>query len=108
VQRLVALYVVPAVLQTPLHHRSTSHHATGQTGVARYVAYTRLVVGARARELYAALCEALDGAGAAPPGGGKKGGGGGVDFASALTALFRELAVAAERDEKVGRRARGL
>ncbi|KAI8468195.1 MAG: component of oligomeric golgi complex 4 [Monoraphidium minutum] len=76
-----------------------------QAGVARYLAYTRLVVGSKARDMYAALCDALDGAGGAPPGGGGaarggKGGGGGVDFVGAMTALFRELALAAERDEK--------
>jgi hypothetical protein len=66
--------------------------------VSRYVAYARLVVGAKARELYDALCEALDGA--AAPGAGKKRPP--VDFVGALTGLFRELAVATERDEAVG------
>jgi hypothetical protein len=51
--------------------------------------------------MYAALCDALDGTAPAPPGGARKKGPGGVDFVSAMTGLFRELAVAAEQDEKV-------
>ncbi|GBF96968.1 hypothetical protein Rsub_09048 [Raphidocelis subcapitata] len=66
-----------------------------QLGVSRYIAYARLVVGSQAREQYDALCEALDGAAAA--GAGKKRPA--VDFVGSMTGLFRELAMAAERDE---------
>lgn len=73
--------------------------------MSRYLAYTRLVVGGKARELYTALCDALDGTGG---GGGGAKGLAAVDFVGAMTGLFRELAMAAEQDEKVGNKRMGL
>jgi hypothetical protein len=68
-------------------------------GLSKYVRYLCITVGSQGRELYEALSEALDkGAPVGPPAKGKPPP---VDFVSALTGLFKAVAVAVEQDEEV-------
>ncbi|GIL67932.1 hypothetical protein Vafri_21202, partial [Volvox africanus] len=62
-------------------------------GLQRFTDYLKVVVGAQARNTYNALVEQLEG----PQGAGR----GKADFAAALTALFKDVAVCLEEHEAV-------
>ncbi|EFJ43661.1 component of oligomeric golgi complex 4 [Volvox carteri f. nagariensis] len=69
-------------------------------GLQRFTDYLKVVVGAQARNTYTALVEKLEGpqAAAAAAGGGR---GSKADFAAALTALFKDVALCLEEHEGV-------
>ncbi|GFR44918.1 hypothetical protein Agub_g6003, partial [Astrephomene gubernaculifera] len=69
-------------------------------GLQRFIEYLKVVVGAQARSTYAALSEQLEAAGG-QAGGQARGGRG--DFAAALTALFKDMAMCLEEHEGVVR-----
>ena len=72
-----------------------------QKGLSKYIEYLRMVLGIKGRELYSELSETLDkGSKAAAAVAGAKGVHG-LDFVSALTGLFKGVAMAVEQDEEV-------
>jgi hypothetical protein len=84
------------VLRYVLLHRPLGLAAQG---LSKYVRYLCITLGSQGRELYDALSEALDkGAPVGPP---AKGNPPPIDFVSALTGLFKAVAVAVEQDEEV-------
>ncbi|KXZ41619.1 hypothetical protein GPECTOR_358g126 [Gonium pectorale] len=65
-------------------------------GLQRFIEYLKVVVGAQARNAYNSLAEQLEGSGAGARGGR-------VDFAAALTSLFKDMALCLEEHEPLVR-----
>ncbi|WIA35384.1 hypothetical protein OEZ86_003832 [Tetradesmus obliquus] len=75
--------------------------AAPEKGVSRYIDYMRLVLGAKARELYQSLDSVLDAKAPAAAAAAGKGNAAATTFIDVLSSLFREVAMAVEQDEAV-------